>query len=66
MLLAHDMRERALVLLQISNESVEFKEHAAYVAVLWLTLAALEDRFRHPGHQAGKESATSAAADRLS
>jgi hypothetical protein len=46
MRLANDMRERALVLLQISQESVEFKEHAAYAAAMWLTLAALEDRFR--------------------
>jgi hypothetical protein len=38
-------REHALVLTQISKESEQFKEQAAYLAQRWLVLAALGERF---------------------
>jgi hypothetical protein len=43
--LARDMRERALILLQISQESEQFKEQAAYLAREWLMIASLRERF---------------------
>lgn len=37
-------RERALLLLQIADKSVEFKEQAAFLAQSWLVVATLEDQ----------------------
>jgi hypothetical protein len=45
MQIATKCRERASVLLQISKESEQFKERAAYLAHEWLTLASLRERF---------------------
>jgi hypothetical protein len=40
---ACDCRQNALALLNISEESAEFRDRAADLARMWLALAALED-----------------------
>jgi hypothetical protein len=37
-------RERARLLIQISKESEQFEEQAAYLAYSWLVLASLRER----------------------
>jgi hypothetical protein len=41
---AADCWKRALVLLEIAKESPEFRDQAAAIARLWLTLAEIEER----------------------
>ena len=40
-----DCRSRALVLIEIANESPKFKEQALALAESWLTLANIHNRF---------------------
>jgi hypothetical protein len=40
-----DCRSRALVLMEIANESPKFKEQALVLAETWLTLANIHNRF---------------------